>query len=238
MRGATFEIYDGVDPRSIPTYTYAEAAHYLRIPASTLRAWGKGQPSSRGEAYAFRPVLRLDANQTQLSFFNLVEAFVIDGLRRKHNFSLQRLRPAIECLEKVSPAGTAHPLAQVDLAVFDNDLFVEQLGELLNLTRGGQIAMRDVLVHYLRRVDRNPETGVERLYPFVRRAESLEEPRVVVIDPRVSFGRPVIRGTGIPTAVVVERFLAGETLRDLSEDYGRDEAEIEEAIRCELDVAA
>lgn len=238
MGGATFEIYDGVDPRSIPAYTYVEAAHYLRIPVSTLRAWARGQSSPRGEAYAFRPVLRLASEQTQLSFFNMVEAFVIDGLRRKHSFSLQRLRPAIDYLEKVSPSGTEHPLAQVDLAVFENDLFVEHLGELLNLTRGGQVAMRDVLVRYLQRVDRNPDTGVERLYPFVRRAESLEEPRIVVIDPRVSFGRPVIRGTGIPTAVVAERFLAGETLRDLSEDYGRDEAEIEEAIRCELDVAA
>ena len=115
MGGGIFEIYDGVDPRSVPAYTYAEAAHYLRIPVSTLRAWARGQSSPRGEAYAFRPVLRLAADQTQLSFFNLVEAFVIDGLRRKHNFSLQRLRPAIDYLEKVSPSGTAHPLAQVSL---------------------------------------------------------------------------------------------------------------------------
>ena len=31
-----------------------------------------------------------------------------------------------------------------------------------------------------------------------------ERPRTVLIDPRVSFGRPVVAGTGIPTAVLAE----------------------------------
>jgi uncharacterized protein (DUF433 family) len=59
-----------------------------------------------------------------------------------------------------------------------------------------------------------------------------------VIDPRIAFGRPVLVGTGIPTAVVAERYKAGESVDDLAGDYGRDRLEIEEALRCELDVAA
>ena len=38
---------------------------------------------------------------------------------------------------------------------------------------------------------------------------------------------------GVSTAVLVERFRAGESLRDLSEDYGLSVSDIEEAIRCE-----
>ena len=45
-----------------------------------------------------------------------------------------------------------------------------------------------------------------------------EQPRTVVIDPRVSFGRPVIAGTGIPTAVLAP------------------EEAVWDAIRCELDL--
>jgi uncharacterized protein (DUF433 family) len=56
----------------------------------------------------------------------------------------------------------------------------------------------------------------------------------VVIDPHISYGRPVLVGTGIPTAVVAERYKAGEPIDELAEDYGRSRKEIEEAIRCEL----
>ena len=56
----------------------------------------------------------------------------------------------------------------------------------------------------------------------------------MVIDPHISYGRPVLVGTGIPTAVVAERYKAGESIDELAEDYGRSRKEIEEANRCEL----
>jgi uncharacterized protein (DUF433 family) len=76
-----------------------------------------------------------------------------------------------------------------------------------------------------------------RLFPFTRKRQP-DEPKAVVIDPYVSFGRPVLAGTGIATAVVAERYKAGESIADLAEDYGRQALEIEEAIRCELSVQA
>jgi uncharacterized protein (DUF433 family) len=72
-----------------------------------------------------------------------------------------------------------------------------------------------------------------RLYPFTRK-EARDEPRAVVIDPRAGFGRPVLVGTGIPTAIVAERFKAGDQPDELAKDYRRDPSEILEAIRCEL----
>jgi uncharacterized protein (DUF433 family) len=59
-----------------------------------------------------------------------------------------------------------------------------------------------------------------------------------VIDPQVSFGRPVLVGTGIPTAVIAGRYKAGESMDALADDYGRQRFEIEEAIRCELALEA
>lgn len=44
-------------------------------------------------------------------------------------------------------------------------------------------------------------------------------------------------GSGIPTAVIAERYKAGESIQDLAADYGRAPEEIEEAIRCELRLA-
>jgi uncharacterized protein (DUF433 family) len=56
---------------------------------------------------------------------------------------------------------------------------------------------------------------------------------MIVIDPRVSFGRPVIAGSGVPTSAILERYLAGEGFEHLALDYNRSTLEIEEAIRCE-----
>ena len=54
----------------------------------------------------------------------------------------------------------------------------------------------------------------------------------------VAFGRPVLAGSRIPTVEVAERFKAGKPFEALAADYGRPVADIEEAIRCELDAAA
>ena len=97
--------------------------------------------------------------------------------------------------------------------------------------------MREVIQAYLRRIERDPEGVPIRLYPFTRKRE-LEEPRAIVIDPFVSFGRAVLAGTGISTAVIAERFKAGEAIEALAGDYGRSILEIQEAIRCELPLEA
>jgi uncharacterized protein (DUF433 family) len=71
-------------------------------------------------------------------------------------------------------------------------------------------------------------------FPFTRApGHTDEQPRFIVIDPRASFGRPRIDGTGIPTTAIYERYLAGDSPEHLAKDYERDLAEIHEAIRCE-----
>ena len=61
---------------------------------------------------------------------------------------------------------------------------------------------------------------------------------MVVIDPALAAGRPVIAGTGLATQVIAERWKAGELVSQLAYDYGRTDEEIEEALRCEIKVAA
>ena len=55
------------------------------------------------------------------------------------------------------------------------------------------------------------------------------------MTPMISFGRSVIDGTGISTAVVASRFAAREDPKALAQEYGRSEQEIWEAIRWEGD---
>ena len=89
----------------------------------------------------------------------------------------------------------------------------------------------------LKRIERDQHGIPIKLYPFTR--SSIDHaPALVVIDPALSAGRPVITGTGLATEVIAERYKAGESVSDLAKDYERKEEEIEEAIRCELRLAA
>lgn len=222
--------YGGLDPRKTPSYRIAEAAHYLRMPKATLRAWVMGQDR-------FRAVVELPEPEglPLLSFVNLVEVHVLDALRRRHRVSLQKVRSALHFLHRHFP-DSRHPLAEHDLLTDGLDLFVDRYGSLINASRDGQLAIRKVLEAHLRRVERNPAGAAIRLFPFTRRRLDPDEPRLVVIDPQVSFGRPAI--AGIPTTVIAERWHAGESVEELAEDYDRPPSEIEEAIRCEFRPAA
>jgi len=117
------------------------------------------------------------------------------------------------------------------------DLLVEACGNYLNVSRSGQGEIRAILQVYLERIEHDAEGVPARLYPFSRK-DLIHDPRSIVIDPLVEFGRPCLAATGIPTVEVADRYKAGESIESLAEDYGRAQGEIEEAIRYELPVAA
>jgi uncharacterized protein (DUF433 family) len=74
-----------------------------------------------------------------------------------------------------------------------------------------------------------------KLCPFTQKEPATETERAVMIDPAVAFGRPVLAGTRVPTAILADRFNAGDALKELADDYRTTSQAIEEALRCELD---
>jgi len=228
------DIYRGRDPRKIPTYGIYESAHTLKIPPDTLRSWirGRNYPTQHG-AKRFEPLIIVpDEDLALLSFVNLVEAHVLDAIRYKHNIPLINVRDAIKHLRE--KYNSEHPLAEYSFQQDGVDLFTEIAGDILNVSKQGQIAMREVVTAYLKRIERNPQGAAIALYPYLKRhPQHVEEPKLVLIDPRISFGKPILVGVGVPTAVVADRHDAGETIKELAEDYGCEASEIEKAIEYE-----
>jgi uncharacterized protein (DUF433 family) len=225
------------DGRHEPAYAISEAAHYLQVPIATLRSWtvGRSYPVRSGERF-FEPVIAVASrNPAMLSFVNLVESHVLDAIRREYNIALPAVRSAVKYLQR--ELGSSHPLAEQKFETDGKDLFIRKLGQLIAVSRGGQKAMPEILDLYLQRIEWDVQGLAARLYPFTRQRE-FSQPKVVMIDPRVSFGRPVLAGTGIRTGLIAERYKAGESMDDLALDYGRARAEIEEAVRCELAIQA
>jgi uncharacterized protein (DUF433 family) len=221
--------------RSIPAYTFVEAAHYLNLPVTTLRAWCLGQHYRyRGDRRRFESLIRLDGRSNEgLSFFNLIEAHVLAAIRRGHGVPMRRVRAALEYVG--TKLGMERPLLDVRFQTDGIDLFVEELDRIVNVSREGQLEIASMIRTHLARIERDDRGVPVKLYPFTRKDARAGAPNPVEIDPSIAFGRPVLRGRAVPTAFLADRFKAGDTLRELAEDYGVGPESIEEAIRCELD---
>lgn len=225
--------------RRTPAYPFSEAAHYLGLPTSTLRSWCLGQPYTdrQGRQKQFLALIALDGERGQgLSFLNLVECHVLAAIRRLHHVPLPTVRDTLTYVAK--KLGIARPLSSAEFQTNGVHLFVERLGSLVNVSRDGQIEFAELMKAHLRRVQRDPHGVPIKLYPFTRKSvPALAEDRIppVEMDPRIAFGRPVLIGRAVPTAVLADRFKAGDSLSELARDYDTSTSEIEEAIRCELD---
>lgn len=209
----------------MPCYSVSEAAFYLRLPVSTLRAWV-------GRQRGFEPLITLAQDKPpSLSFVNLVEAYVLAAIRRKYIISMRKVRRAIEYISE--KFHSEHPLADKEFETDGLHLFVREYGTLINITQEEQIELEEIVKQYLKRIERDPKGLPVRLYPFSRTGGP-DEPRLIIIDPQIAFGRPVLTAKSIPVEVIAERYRAGESIADLMYDYDCTQKEIEEAIRCEL----
>jgi uncharacterized protein (DUF433 family) len=235
-RKKVIDIYRGRDPRYIQTYGMWESAFLLKIPINSLRSWifGRTYDTERYGERTFQPLIKLhDPSLHLLSFVNLVEAHVLDAIRYKHKIPLPNVREAIKYLRKQYKS--EHPLAEYWFQHQGVDLIVEIAGKLENATKHGQLEVREWITAYLKRIERDPAGAAVALYPYLSRhpQQAEEEPKLVLIDPRISFGKAILVGAGAPTAVVADRHKAGETYAELALDYGCQESEIKEAVRYE-----
>ena len=160
-----------------------------------------------------------------ISFTNVVEAHVLAGLRRRYDLKLESIRAAVRYVHE--RLGVNHPLAHEQFKTDGVSLFVDRFGHLINATKEGQIGMRQVLDAYLERIDYANDGRAIRFFPLLREAA----PRVIVVDPRRSFGRPIIAGTSVPVVAIRGRFDAGDDVEQLARDYDVRSDQIQEALR-------
>lgn len=220
-----------------PAYSVADAARYLHIPRGTLRSWlhGRSYSVKEGKQYVQPLLQRPNPDLPEISFTNLVEAHVLRSIRKIHCVRLDRIRGALDYLDQ--QFGMPHPLARVEFQTDGVNLFVESVGRLVSVSQNGQLTMKGVLNHLLTRVEWNELGVATRLFPSICTTplpQPKDEPRTILIDPRISFGRPVIVNAWIPTQDIAERYKAGESPESIADDLGCDLCQVYDAIRFEL----
>lgn len=213
----------------LPLYGLSEAALYLRVPIKTLEYWAFGRKS-------ISAVIQAASKQPRaLSFMNLLECHMLASMRSLYDLRLPKIRRAVMHLNKTS--AFKHPLIEEPLYTNRIDVLIKQIDKLVNLSRGGQLVIPEIVEAHLERVEYDKSIGAFKFYPFVRE-RSAGEPKLIVINPSLGFGKPVIAGTGISTAVIASRFNARESVPELAEEYGLEPKQIEEAIRWETRAVA
>jgi len=202
-----------------PAYSVSQAAHYVGVPVATLRDW----VGAKGLITLSQP--------NNLSFINLAEAHILRAMRRNHHLSMQGIRKALSELGRLRK--TSHPLLDESFSTDGINLCIEEEERIVNLTQKLQTEIREFVALYLQRIERDANGQATKLYPFVS-GENADEPRHISISPTISFGKPVLAGTGISTAVIAGRFAARDSIDVLAEEYDINKQILEDAIRWEM----
>jgi uncharacterized protein (DUF433 family) len=216
--------------QNTPLYPVINAARYLRIPLGTMQSWlrGRNYTTKNGQQFSQPLIQRPREDFSQLSFTNLVEAHVLRVIRQDHNIRLDKVRAALDYIS--TEFNTHHPLAQLQFQTDGVDLFVDRMEHLVNVSRAGQLAMKDVLKHLLTRIEWDEHGLATRLFPIIHSPKGEEIGNLLYIDPRISFGRPTIAGTGIPTDVIADLYNAGDEIEAIADDYSCTQSQVYAAI--------
>jgi len=71
-----------------------------------------------------------------------------------------------------------------------------------------------------------------------KRTKAIEIAPRITVDSRVRFGQPVIRGTRVPVAVILDEMAAGTSLADITREYGVKREDVHAVLRYAAEVIA
>lgn len=214
-------------------YTPQEAGRLTGIPPRSIRRWLYGYARRAGESRrSIKAVwdggLRPVNGATALSFLDLMEARFVEAFRR-HGVAWPVIRRASQGASEALQID--HPFSTRRFRTDGRRIFaewIEESGEatILDIVRD-QYAFHQV-------ISRTLYDGIEygssehpvRWYPTWPR-------RVVVIDPRRSFGRPILEREGIPTEVLARAAAIEGSEQIAAQSYGVSVSSVKAAIEFE-----
>lgn len=223
-----------IDIAERPTYTATEAARYTGTSAATVARWRAGYtyrtprgPRRSGPVTGGEP-------RGLLTFSELLEVAVV-AAAREAGLSMKAIRSGVNTARDLY--AVERPLSLMRFKHDGRSLFAQEAAiqptdrpsRFINLSSAGQVAWEHI-EDVLRDIDYESDTAL-RWWPAGR-------DQLVVIDPRVSFGRPYVVHRGVSTDAVAGRFRAKEPLASIAEDLDLTTEEVEAALRFELPQAA
>lgn len=195
------------------------------MPKSSIQRWARPSEARRPLITCFPP----HGREATVPFIGFAEAFVLSSFRRA-GVPLQRIRPAVEVLEK--EIGVDHALASKHLCTDGAEVLFDYANK-----RGEREVMELVVV----RTQQCQFSGVVRDYLKCIHyggdgwADSVRLPTYgntkVVVDPTIGFGLPLLVHGGARVEDLVDRFQAGDSVAEIATDFRVSPDEVEDVIR-------
>jgi uncharacterized protein (DUF433 family) len=170
-----------------------------------------------------------------LSFKDLAQSHFIEFIRRHAGISARKAREILHYAQLETK--TPYPLLNKDIKVLFRHILLDKPAKrrvprsVVDLSAHRQLVIHQVVDLYATRIQRDKWGELEKLFPWRFWDAEKDESKPVTIDPNVMSGRLVVTGTRIPVEVLAIRKGAGESIRDLSKDYGLPEQAIDDALR-------
>jgi uncharacterized protein (DUF433 family) len=212
-------------------YSFSEAATLTGLKPSRVREWFRGKS---GEV-ARRPVFSSDYEPVNgefaVSFLDLIDVYVA-GRLRDHGASLQTLRRVYGRMKEL--LNTEHPFCKRELLSDGKTVFLRAVDEagreeiVEALTSRG--VFPQIIKPFLKKIDYEQVTAL---------AERWHIADQVVVDPALCFGKPVVEGVGIKTAILAAAYQAnGKKAEAVADWYGIHPCHVLAAVTFEKSLAA
>jgi len=206
----------------LPAYRVSDAARYAGISPQTVAYWHYSS-SEVG------PALPGKERRVPLSYLQLIEVAFVATFRRL-GVPLQRIRKAREYAQQTLQS--EFPFAELRWRTEGYHLLLRlqeiepanELNALIIADSAGQTAWAPLVGDRFAEFDYD-DGGIAITWHCAGRQNPIK------IDPRISFGAPIIRG--IPTWVIKGRTIAGETIEEIQHEFDLDSEDVLVALKFE-----
>jgi uncharacterized protein (DUF433 family) len=233
------EAHPQAPPFNLGVYSLPEAARIVRKPRDWVRRAVRGyefrgrKGQRRSSAPLFRGQFEAVGGTINLSFRDLIELVFVRDFR-EHGVSWPVIRRAAEVAADLFRE-TDHPFCMRQFSTDGSRIFATAAADegdehMVDLVKR-QHVFKSVITPFLKQLEYSASGDLLRWFPL-----GINKP--VVLDPRVSFGAPIVAGHSIPTAVLYQAHEAGETEAAIAEWYELPQPAVHAALEYERLLAA
>ena len=219
-------------------YTVPEASRLTNVSVGRIRRWIRGYSfkTRNKERHLSSPLWRGEwepiDHSWALGFRDLIEIRFVDAFLCA-GVSWRILRAANESAQE--RFGDTHPFSSRHFVTDGREIFVELArpggGEpaLLDIIRSQQVFSK-IIRPYLRGLEYSRRDELLRWRPNVG--------KVVILDPKRSFGQPIVEEHGVPTTILASAAKASRSFSEVIHWFGVSEREVADAVGFEQQLAA
>lgn len=218
-------------------YTVAEASRLTRVSPSRIRRWLRGyefkvKHGRHRSPAVWKTQLQPIDHALALGFLDLLEVKAIDAFIEA-GVSWKTLRQVHE--QAMNWVRHSHPFCTSRFATDGHTIFLELREKNDEVTLWDMRAVQRVFDKIIRPFLRNVEFDVAKV---PRRWWPRGKDKLVALDPRRSFGQPIIYREGIPTHVLARSVRANESVEEVARWFEINSVSVREAVEFEEELAA